>query len=1109
MEVSKTANSKIKGITVEIDGDLTPLDNAIKQANKTIKSTQSELREVERLLKLDPENTEILAQKQKLLTSAIKETSDKLEVLKRAKEQAEKSGNVDKESYEYRYLQREIARTEQSLKSFKRQADKAGDSAGDAANELDDAGDSARDLSRDLNKAGGSAGDASGALGEMGKSAGGLSGGFSVGKAAIASFIAEAAMKLLSTIKELVEETREYREDMNKLNTAFQTGGHSAETAKKVYKDFYNILGESDRSVEAVNHLARFVKTEEDMAKWGTIAAGVTATFGDSLPIEGLTEASNETAKVGQVTGVLADALNWVGISEDKFNEKLAKCSSEQERSQLITETLNGAYLESAEAYKTMNADIMQSRDATSELSDAMARIGEALEPLMATGMTWFASLVSGTVDAVIPTKTEVQLLSDSVDDLAQKQVESKAAIEENMIQQLAQVESSRMLFEELQTLANETGFVNEANRARAEFIIGELNNALGLEIQMNNGVISSYSSLSSTIDEVIQKKQAQILLSAQEEKYAEAVKNINAAMENQSAIVAQLEEKRSSLAKLTEKGAAMTVNDSKAAEQLRNTIAGLENKLNDANATYDAYQKDIATYNAATEAAIEGNSQKVIEVLNGQNNAFQIAADVAGKSAKEQKQAMGQQLIEAVDAVSAAQDNLKRASTKHEKAYAKQQLEAAKKRATDALTQYKAVGGNMVDGIIVGLNGKKRQLSTAMVRMLRDLIVEAKKEIDSHSPSKKYRDEVGAMIAEGVAVGIKENAKKPTEEFKKLLQQLDAQKDVGLISEEEYYNKLEELRDKYLTKGTNEWWDYTKKMYDYREKENQKEIDQEKKKLEELTKEVESAYNKFIEESTKKYEEVLKERESFSKKLKDFGELYNAQAVIGYEYVWSDDKRKLTVKEKKGPALSNLKEQTGKIRTYADNLNRLKERTDIPPAFMDAIRDMSVEQGIEFTTVLLNASDTDLTDYVESWKEKQEAAESIAEGAYKDDMEEIRKSIEAEMDTVPDMLQAIAQKAGQSFADELAETIDKAMAEAAPKINESVMKAFPNVSADSLYFPTPSAPADTASKAQAVSTMPVINNYNYGVTPETAFNVSEQTRKILNNLVTMGELMV
>ena len=162
---------------------------------------------------------------------------------------------------------------------------------------------------------------------------------------------------------------------------------------KKSYKDFYVILGESDRSVEAVNHLAKLCNTEEELAMWSDICAGVSATFGDSLPIEGLTEASNETAKTAKVTGVLADALNWVGISEDVFNEKLEKCSTEQQRSQLITQTLNAAYQESSEKFREMNASVIVSREATQRLTEAQAKLGAVVDPILTTLKTKLLTL--------------------------------------------------------------------------------------------------------------------------------------------------------------------------------------------------------------------------------------------------------------------------------------------------------------------------------------------------------------------------------------------------------------------------------------------------------------------------------------------------------------------------------------------------------------------------------------------------------------------------------------------------------------------------------------------------------------------------------------------
>lgn len=115
--------SRIKGITVEIGGDTTKLQNALKGVNSSIKSTQSELKDVEKLLKLDPGNTELLAQKHRLLSDAVKETKEKLATLKTAAQQANEAlAKGEMTQGQYDALQREIVETEQKLKALEKQA---------------------------------------------------------------------------------------------------------------------------------------------------------------------------------------------------------------------------------------------------------------------------------------------------------------------------------------------------------------------------------------------------------------------------------------------------------------------------------------------------------------------------------------------------------------------------------------------------------------------------------------------------------------------------------------------------------------------------------------------------------------------------------------------------------------------------------------------------------------------------------------------------------------------------------------------------------------------------------------------------------------------------
>lgn len=234
--------------------------------------------------------------------------------------------------------------------------------------------------------------------------------------AAIGTAASGAVVGLLA----LESSTEEYRVAMGKLNTAFEAAGYGAETAQQAYNAFYGILGDTDTATEASQLLAKLADSAEDVSTWTDIAAGVAGTFGDSLPIEGLIEASNETAKVGQVTGVLADALNWAGISEDDFNARLSACSSESERNQLIMDTLSGTYDEASEAFYRNNEALVESRNNQAQLDATLATLGQTVSnvknrllseflPAISNVATAFSGMLSGTAGADQQFSTAVQ----------------------------------------------------------------------------------------------------------------------------------------------------------------------------------------------------------------------------------------------------------------------------------------------------------------------------------------------------------------------------------------------------------------------------------------------------------------------------------------------------------------------------------------------------------------------------------------------------------------------------------------------------------------------------------------------------------------------------
>lgn len=435
---------RIKGLTIEIGGDTTQLSESLHDVNKSITSTQAQLKDVEKLLKLDPTNTEMLAQKQELLTQAISKTEEKLETLKDAAVQAEKQLGEGKISQEqFAALQREIAATEIELKRYDSQLDTAADATedlGDAAEQAaQDSGDASEEIGElsdaadDLGDAAEDAGDGTKDLGESARDSGD---GFSVLDGAVATFIGNGLTALvsaigdaISTFAELSESTQEYRENMSKLYTATSAAGMDADYITQAYSQLYGVLGDETATTTTISNFEKLGVSMQDMDSLLDSATGIWAVYGDSIPLDGLAESVNETAKVGQITGTMADAINWASASndtwtnalsgnaaalsafqsgvsqgmsaEDAFNEALAACGDEQERQQLIISTLNGLYADSAETYRENNASIIDAREATVNYQDAVAGVGAAMEPLQTTMTNFKANLISGVSPAL------------------------------------------------------------------------------------------------------------------------------------------------------------------------------------------------------------------------------------------------------------------------------------------------------------------------------------------------------------------------------------------------------------------------------------------------------------------------------------------------------------------------------------------------------------------------------------------------------------------------------------------------------------------------------------------------------------------------------------
>lgn len=377
------ATSRIKGITVEIGGDTTGLDKALKGVNQEIWETSSSLKDVERLLKLDPGNTELLRQKYELLNRQIDQTEDKLESLKNAEKSVQdqmKQGKVSED--QYNALKREIIATEASLRDLRSRAD----ATDKAIRGIDE---------KPIEEVEKAAEDAGEALDDAGKNASNF------GDYLKANAVTEGAKALVSAVKDIAEETKEYSKIMGTLETSSEKAGYTAEETTETFRTLYQVLGDDQTAATTTANLQAIGLSQEDLMKITEQTIGAWAQYGDSIPIDSLAESINETIQAGQVTGTFADVLNWAGTSEDAFNEKLAAAGSSAERANLVMQEMaNQGLQQSYDKWMQNNAALAENNDAQAELNEQLAVLGEKILPVMtelvsvvADLLAWFNSL--------------------------------------------------------------------------------------------------------------------------------------------------------------------------------------------------------------------------------------------------------------------------------------------------------------------------------------------------------------------------------------------------------------------------------------------------------------------------------------------------------------------------------------------------------------------------------------------------------------------------------------------------------------------------------------------------------------------------------------------
>lgn len=362
-----------------------------------------------------------------------------------------------------------------------------------------------------------------------------------------------------------------------------------------------------------------------------------------------------------------------------------------------------------------------------------------------------------------------------------------KTAQQEQAAADMAQIANVERLNSELSTLVDENGNVTEANKGRVQYILGELNTALGTEYKLTENQIQGYKDMQAEIYKTIEARKAEILLNAQLPIYEEAIQSyMNKQMEQakltqdiaaQNKIVSDAE--AAYKAKQAEVDDELNIRKKSAlamearalwekAEKEKETLSTLQSAYNTQEEHLRGYYSDINAYETASALLLEGKTDEAIKLLDEKNAAFRTAASVAQESADKQKEILEQQ----VEDTHINAELMKKRYEEGVEGVTEEMVKTAEAQAKKAEEEFKKVGGNITKGIADGAENEEDTNGTvqgAMRGIVAKALTAAKKAAGIMSPSRLFRDEVGVYLGKGIGVGVLDSmpsVKKDIEKF-------------------------------------------------------------------------------------------------------------------------------------------------------------------------------------------------------------------------------------------------------------------------------------------------------------------------------------------------------
>lgn len=352
------------GLVFKADGTV-DFNKSLKEVSASVQENRTAFALVKSQWDENTSSMEKLRATQKYLADQTKDYSDKVIMLQRQLDELESAENRDEKAIQSKRSQLNQAKT--SLNNYKKGLEEVEEKLKSGAARTED-------YQKKLESFGNKAKDAGDKI----------------------SGVSTAAAGLLGAVAATVPATEEYRKIMGSLEVSSEKAGYSADQTAESYRTLYGVLSDDQTAATTTANLQALGLSQQDLTTMINGTIGAWATYGDSIPIDGLAEAINETVKTGVVTGTFADMLNWAGTSEDAFNEKLAACSSESERANLIMQEMaNQGLTQAGEKWQENNKNLVEGNKATADLQAATAEMAETISPII----TQVTQIVAGLVE--------------------------------------------------------------------------------------------------------------------------------------------------------------------------------------------------------------------------------------------------------------------------------------------------------------------------------------------------------------------------------------------------------------------------------------------------------------------------------------------------------------------------------------------------------------------------------------------------------------------------------------------------------------------------------------------------------------------------------------